>query len=101
MSLKYKYAFVSRHIPTPEQHYLAAAQDIELVHIGDHDAFTIGPNVIDEAGAFEGVVVVHPAAALRLAPLFIIGVFENGNRPGFGEKPQFVAVSLHLYDLTV
>lgn len=94
-----KYAFISRHTTTPEQAVLAAEQGIELVPIGDCDAFTVGPSFVDEAGAFDGVVVVHPAAALRLAPHFIIGVFENGTRPGEGERPQFFAKSLHLFNL--
>lgn len=94
-----KYAFISRHVPTPEQAALAADQGIELIPIGDCDAFSVSPSFVDEAGPFEGVVVVHPAAALRLAPTFIIGVFENGARPGEGERPQFVAKALHLYNL--
>jgi len=94
-----KFAFISRHEPTPEQAVLAAEQGILLIPIGDCDAFNVTPSFVDEAGAFEGVVVVHPAAALRLAPTFIIGVFENGTRPGVGERPQFVAKALHLYNL--
>jgi len=94
-----KFAFISRHNPTDSQIALANEQDIELVRIGDHDAFTVSPGAVYDAGPFEGVVVVHPAAALRLASEFIVGVFENANRAPVGERPQFEAQALHLYDL--
>lgn len=94
-----RFAFISRHEPTAEQIKLAADQDIELVPVGDADAFTVSPSFVDHQGAFEGVVVVHPAAALRLAGSFVVGVFKNANRAPVGEKPQFEAVALHLYDL--
>jgi len=93
------FAFISRHAPTPGQIALAAEQGIALEPIGDLDAFTVQAGDIYAHGPFEGVVVVHPAAALRLAPTFIIGVFENGTRPGEGERPQFFAKSLHLFNL--
>jgi hypothetical protein len=94
-----KFAFISRHQPTPEQHELAAAQGITLVHIGDADAFTVSASFVDEAGAFDGVVVVHAAAALRLCGSFLVGVFKNGSRPGPDDKPQFFATELHVFDL--
>jgi hypothetical protein len=94
-----QFAFISRHTPTPEQVALAAAQEIELIPIGDTDAFSVQPGFVYEAGPFEGVVVVHPAAAMRLCSNFLIGVFENATRPGEGDKPQFVAKSLHIYDM--
>ena len=94
-----KFAFISRHVPTESQHALAAQEGIELTHIGDADAFSVTSSFVYNAGAFEGVVVVHPAAALRLAPEFVVGVFENANRAPVGEKPQFEAVSFHLFDL--
>lgn len=97
------FAFISRHTPTAEQHALAAEQGITLSHIGDMDAFTVGVGSVHHAGAehgaFDGVIVVHPAAALRLAREFLVGVFENANRAPEGERPQFHAVALHLYDL--
>ncbi len=67
------------------------------------DAFTIGPAFVDEAAlrldvVFEGVVVVHPAAALRFCSQFLVGVFENANRATEGEKPQFVAKALYVFD---
>lgn len=94
-----KFAFVSRHIPTPGQVALALAQGIELVPIGDADAFSITPGWVDGQGQFEGVVIVHPAAAMRLCGSFLVGVFENANRAPEGEKPSFEAVGLHIYDM--
>jgi hypothetical protein len=94
-----RFAFISRHEPTAKQVVLASEQAIDLIPIGDADAFTVAPSFVDHQGAFEGVVVVHPAAALRLAGSFVVGVFENANRAPIGEKPQFEAVALHLYDL--
>ncbi|MCX7096347.1 MAG: hypothetical protein NTV43_00395 [Methylococcales bacterium] len=52
-------------------------QVIEIEHYGDANAFTVGPSFVDFHGAFEGVIVEHPAAALRLASSFLIGEFEN------------------------
>ena len=92
-----KFAFISRHLPTSGQVDLAAAQGIELVHVGDADAFTVDREWVNDKGPFEGVIVVHPAAAMRLASEFIIGVFENANRAPEGERPTFEAVALHLY----
>ena len=94
-----KFAFISRHLPTEGQVQLAADQGIELVHVGDADAFSVGPSFVDDHGAFDGVVVVHPAAAMRLSGSFVVGVFENANRAPEGERPTFEAVALHLYDL--
>lgn len=94
-----KFAFISRHSPTEGQIALAAKEGIELIHVGDADAFTVSPAWVDEHGAFDGVVVVHPAAALRLATTYLVGVFENANRAPVGEKPQFEALALHLFDL--
>jgi hypothetical protein len=94
-----KFAFISRHLPTEGQITLAADQGIELVHVGDADAFSVAPSFVDGHGAFEGVIVVHPAAAMRLSGSFLVGVFENANRAPEGEKPTFEAVSLHIFDL--
>ena len=88
-----KFAFVSRHVPTDSQIKLAAEQSVELVHIGDRDAFSITD--ADVGLEFEGVVVVHPAAALRLFHDFPIGVFENANRAPEGEPPKFEAAAFH------
>jgi len=95
-----KFAFISRHTPTANQMVLAYNQDIVLVPVGDRDAFSV--NVTDimghENGPFDGVVVVHPAAAMRLCGSFLIGVFENANRAPEGEKPSFEAVDFYIYD---
>jgi hypothetical protein len=94
-----KFLFISRHTPTAEQHDLAADMMVELHHVGDADAFSVTQGWVDDQGAFEGVVVVHPNAALLLAPRFLIGVFENANRAPVGEAPQFLAVAFHIHDL--
>jgi hypothetical protein len=93
------FAFISRHSPTPGQVALAEEQGITLEPIGDMDAFSVTPEKVAAHGAFEGVVVVHPAAALRLAETFKVGVFENANRAPEGERPQFEAAALRVYDM--
>lgn len=98
------FAFISRHKPTAEQVELAAKQDIFLHHIGDTDAFTVSSKWVDnvtppDIGRFDGVIVVHPAAAIRLCTEYLIGVFENANRAAEGAPPQFSAKALHVYDL--
>jgi hypothetical protein len=92
------FAFISRHIPTPEQHALASEQGITLDHIGDADAFTVTPDFVTSKSACDGVVVVHPAAAMRLSSVFPIGVFENATRPAPDGRPQFYAKAFHIYD---
>jgi hypothetical protein len=91
-----RFAFISRHQPTAEQFALAEQNGIVLIPVGDMDAFTV--NAAD-IGDFEGVVVVHPAAAMRLSSKYIIAVFENGTRPEEGGKPSFFAKDLHIYDM--
>lgn len=92
-----KFAFISRHTPTPEQLKLATEAGIELVAVGDRDAFTVRA-IEFLADGFEGAVVVHPAAALRLARGGLkVGVFENGTRAEEGGKPTFFAKSLHIF----
>lgn len=95
-----KFAFISRHTPTTGQHQLAENQGITLVHVGDRDAFSVTKYdlINDFDGPLQGVVVVHPAAAMRLCGTFLIGVFENANRAPEGEKPSFEPVSFHIYD---
>ena len=97
--MKLKFAVVSRHAPTSEQHQLANEQGIELDFVGDADAFHITSSLLKKNGEFDGVVVVHPAAAMRLCGEFLVGVFENANRAPLGEKPQFFARSFHVYDM--
>lgn len=94
-----KFAFISRHTPSAGQIQLAAEKEIELLAVGDCDGFTVSPAFVYEAGPFEGVVVVHPAAALNLAPHFLVGVFENENRAAIGERPDFHAKSFKIWDL--
>jgi hypothetical protein len=78
-----KFAFVSHDAPTADQVRLAAEKGVELVHVGDRDPFTVDPREFFPYGGrwkqrFAGVVVVHPAAALRLAPDGeMIGVFDQ------------------------
>jgi hypothetical protein len=93
------FAFISRHEPTQEQAALAAHEGIALTHVGDADAFSVTEGWVFDKGPFEGVVVVHPAAAMRLCSTFVVGVFENENRAGLGEKPEFFAKSFQLYDM--
>ena len=91
-------AFISRHKPTLHQEKLAKKQGFNLVHIGDTDGFSVTPDFIHKKMAgCKAVAVVHPAAALNLAPHFTIGVFENSNRAPEGEAPQFVAAALHTW----
>lgn len=91
-----KFAFISRHVPNQTQIDLAAQKGIELVHVGDRDAFSVSH---DEFRSFDGVVVVHPAMALRLlTTMNMIGVFNNVNRAPVGEKPQFEATQFHIFE---
>lgn len=97
-------AFISRHAPTPEQIALAEEQGFTLHHVGDADAFTVTNRFVYGASArlglvLQGVVVVHPAAALRLCSEFLVGVFENSNRAPEGAQPQFSAKAMHVYDM--
>ena len=110
-----KFAFISRHQPTPGQRELAKKQDIHLDYIGDLDAFSVCPQrvaregVFDgvvevcpqrmaREGVFDGVVVVHPAAAMNLCHAYRIGVFQNANRAPVGERPTFEAVEFFVYN---
>lgn len=98
------FAFISRHQPTVEQVALAEQQGITLYHVGDADAFSVTPQWVfsrpeTPALTVDGVVVVHPAAALRLCGVLSIGVFENATRSEEGGPVQFFAKALHIYDL--
>jgi hypothetical protein len=93
------FAFVSRHEPTASQYDLADQQEITLARVGDMDAFSVTAADLDTHGDFDGVIVVHPAAAMRLASQFLVGVFKNANRAGPDEPPKFEAESLEIYDL--
>jgi len=93
------FAFISRHVPNADQIQIAADMGITITHIGDADAFTVVPGFVDQDGAFDGVIVVHPAAAMRLASSFMVGVFKNSQRSDDGGKLTFVADSLHVFNL--
>ena len=92
-----KFAWVSRHEPTPEQKHLAELAEIELVPVGDRDAW--GPEPLDgiEVPEYRGVVCVHPLIAVgALKKGLRVGVFENISRPGPGGKPQFSCGRLRI-----
>lgn len=91
------FAFISRHKPTYDQIQMALEKGVNLVHVGDADAFTVDADWVNDKGAFEGVVVVHPAAAMSLMSQFDVGVFKNENRAPVGEKPQFRASEFHIW----
>lgn len=64
--------------PTLEQHELAAAWGIELFPVGDRNAFYIDPAEFD--GIYDGVIVVHPAAAIILKDAgWAVGVWRLMN----------------------
>ena len=92
-----KFAFISRHTPTQEQTGLASSKGIELVPVGDLDAFSITDEQVRSFGHFQGVVVVHPAAALRLNYTYEVGIFENGQRTEEGKPASFFAKELHIF----
>ena len=91
------FAFISRHAPTQEQYRMATNHGITLVPIGDRDAFTVSLDDVwhptDPDMVFDGVVVVHPAAALNLIEHYDVGVFENSIR----RQGQFEAVAFHVW----
>jgi len=83
-----RFAFVSRHAPTQGQIELASRAGIELVHVGDRDAFRPIPEAMDPE--FQGIIGVHPLVAVKaLKNDKKAGVFENISRPGPDGKPQF------------
>lgn len=89
-----KFAFVSRHEPTATQHELARKSGIELIHVGDRDAFAFPAAELQSEG-YVGVVVVHPQAALTAIFAGLdVGVFNNVNRAPIGERPQFETTDL-------
>lgn len=101
-----KFAFVSRHVPSAEQIAMAAEQGVDLIHVGDADAFSVDSTTIDDMAYelysegpeyFVGVVVVHPAAALRLNWRYPVGVFENGQRSEDGGKLTFYPKAFHIF----
>lgn len=96
-----KFAFIGRHVPSPEQHAMAAAQGVELVPVGDIDAFAFAPNTMPDLyrAGYEGIVTAHALIALIARRHGLaVGVFENGQRPGEGGPPTFFAKSFVIVD---
>lgn len=90
-----KYAFISRHKPTPEQIEQAKAVGVEIVHVGDADAFNFS---LANLAGYEGIVCVHPVIAMKaMCSGYEIGIFENANRAPEGAKPEFYSKSFHRY----
>lgn len=96
-----RFVFISRHQPTDDQIRLADERDIELIHVGDTDGFTVTGDWVQASTnlQIDGAVVVHAAAAVRLLiEGYTVGIFENANRAEVGQPPEFKAVALHIYD---
>lgn len=92
------FVFISRHTPTADQLALASKAGIALLHVGDRDAFTLNAKEFAPDETISGMIVVHPAAAMKfLAADYHVGIFENANRAPEGQKPTFEAVRLHLF----
>ena len=92
-------AFISRHTPTVDQYRLANEHGYTLIPVGDMDAFAVTSEKVETAagGKVDAVVVVHPAAALRLITMFDVGIFKNENRAPEGERPS--STELVVYGL--
>ena len=89
-----KFLFISRHEPSQKQRELAVDQRVQLIHVGDLDAFADDLEkqiaALDEKYEADGVVAVHPLIALMAARMSLpCGCFRNVNRAPVGEKPQF------------
>ena len=101
MSTEYTYAFISKYPPTPSQIEMASRYGITLDYVGDRNAFHFSPT---EYSKFDGVIVSHPAMALRLLDCKrTIGVFENvlgPEDPGTPNHKVWVAKRLHIYKAT-
>ena len=89
-----KFLFISRHEPNAKQVELAQEQGIELISVGDLDAFS--PDLQDQIDLHilshkaKGVVAVHPLVAVNAKEMGLrFGSFRNVNRAPVGEKPQF------------
>lgn len=101
-----RFLFISRHVPSQKQLELAAAQGVELIYVGDLDAFA--PDLAQQIEALDrlhcpdreedgeiitgayGVVAVHPLVAVTAVKMsYQFGTFRNVNRAPVGEKPEF------------
>jgi hypothetical protein len=97
-----KFAIFSKYAPTPEQINLAKAKGADLVSINrEFDGFKITPADVKPFGSFDGVVVVHPAAAMQLCEEYLIGIFQNRNDAGPGERRALTATSFRIWDQRV
>ena len=95
-----RFLFLSRHTPTKSQIEICEKIGITLDHVGDIDAFNVTPGeLLALHGSADGVVVVHPIAAMRLCTCYTIGVFNNINRAPIGSPPDFETTELHMYDV--
>jgi hypothetical protein len=114
------FGFLSRHKTTDQQKWIAEKQGINIVDLGDINAFhvdyrdvqqlwsdyCIGHDETKTIGELEswienglqGVIVVHPAAALNLITETTVGVWENEKRASSDGKPMLVPKHLHIYD---
>lgn len=95
-----KFAFVSRHEVAADQIELATKQGIELIPVGDRDAFEFyDPAQEFLRAGFTGVVVVHPLAALVAYQLGLkVGIFNNVYRGTLGEKSKFETTEFRVID---
>lgn len=97
-----KFAIFSRYAPSPEQIALAKAKGVDLVSINqEFNGFTVSPSDVGAYGQFDGVVVVHPAAAMQLCEDYLIGVFQNRNDSAPGERRTLTATHFYIFDRRV
>ena len=82
------------HNPTDKEIAIAKSVGVTLEPIPEYNDFTVTPEVI---GPYEGVVARHPAAALRLQPFYVIGVFEYVHVLSDSRHIGVAPVGLHLF----
>lgn len=98
------FIFISRHEPLSSQFELAAAQGVNLIHVGDLDAFDklrMGRIAgLAAANKAEGVVAVHPLIAIAAFKAGLaIGSFNNVNRAPIGQKPDFHTTEFQIEEV--
>lgn len=88
-----RYAFVSRHVPTYSQIEVAKQKGVEIVHVGDRDAWNTDWTQFEKDG-FHGIIVVHPWSALQAynQTTLDVGVFNNVKR----ETGEFETTELYV-----
>lgn len=74
------FAFIDYRKPSLAEKNAALRKGVELIHVGFFKASTVTPADIDEY--FDGVVVSHASAAMRLCEVYDIGVFRYAHREG-------------------